>query len=183
MPFAHENLISRDPIEGGIEITEQQYLDALVGMQSGLIVSIEGGFVVAAPQAETDPAAIPTLAELKAKLVRNVDNVIAFIYANWMRFEAEYKEREKSAQAFADAAFAVDPDVWVTSFATAAGLPNQQAALLILSQAEALRSALAALGALRMQKYGIAAASSAQLAQGKHDEIVAAAEAIAAGLQ
>lgn len=65
MPFAHNGQISPDPIEGGIEITDAQYDAALDGMQTGLIVSIEGGFFVEAPPTpeEEEPPA-PTQQEI-----------------------------------------------------------------------------------------------------------------------
>lgn len=49
MPYASEGLISQDPIQGGVEISTQQYLHALEGMQQGLEVTIGSGFQVAAP--------------------------------------------------------------------------------------------------------------------------------------
>ncbi len=66
MPYAANGLISHDEIEGGIEITEDQYAEALAGMESGKVVTIEGGFKVdfpAAPETPVQPE--PTLTELK----------------------------------------------------------------------------------------------------------------------
>lgn len=60
MPYAHEGRISRDPIEGGIGITEQQYQAALAGMLAGKIVTIDGGFaVVDPPSPDPDPEPEP----------------------------------------------------------------------------------------------------------------------------
>lgn len=57
MPYAANGLISQGPLEGGIEITESQYAEALEGMLCGLIVTVEGGFSVAPPEKpETDEA-------------------------------------------------------------------------------------------------------------------------------
>lgn len=53
MPYAHNGQISQDPIEGGIEITEAQYQEALQGMLKGLDVTIDGGFKVA-PKSEPE---------------------------------------------------------------------------------------------------------------------------------
>lgn len=54
MPYAHNNRISQDPIDGGIEITQAQYASALEGMAKGLVVTIEGGFSVG-PMPEPEP--------------------------------------------------------------------------------------------------------------------------------
>ena len=43
MPYASDGQISQDPIEGGIEITEQQYAEAIEGM-------CEGKFLVVYPE-------------------------------------------------------------------------------------------------------------------------------------
>ena len=60
MPFAANGQISHAPIPGGIEITDEQYSEALEGMLSGEIVSIDGGFSVApAPEPEPDPEPDP----------------------------------------------------------------------------------------------------------------------------
>lgn len=67
MPYAHNNQISQDPIEGGIEITAAQYQEALVGMCQGKVVSIDGGFSVAAPVVPEPEVPPPlTLSEIKA---------------------------------------------------------------------------------------------------------------------
>ena len=59
MPFAHNGQISRDPIEGGIEISDEQYKFALDGMLEGKVVSIEGGFSVNEPPPPIDPEVPP----------------------------------------------------------------------------------------------------------------------------
>lgn len=55
MPYAAESQISQAPIEGGIEITEQQYQEALAGMLDGKIVSIGNGFAVIDPPEPEGP--------------------------------------------------------------------------------------------------------------------------------
>jgi hypothetical protein len=122
------------------------------------------------------------LKETKDALVKSVDDFIAGIYSKWMRFEAEYKEREAAARAFAAGGYNGDPSVWVASFATSAGKTPQQAADLIILQADGLRTALENLGALRMTKYSIQSAASAEAAQAVRDSIIAQATAIAAAL-
>lgn len=63
MPYAANDVIAEDEFPGSIEITAAQYAEALEGMCSGLVVTIEGGFKVAAPalpQPEPTPEPTPT---------------------------------------------------------------------------------------------------------------------------
>jgi hypothetical protein len=56
MPYAAENQISMSPIEVGIEITQEQYQEALAGIMSGQIVTVAGGFaVIDRPEPEPEP--------------------------------------------------------------------------------------------------------------------------------
>lgn len=62
MPYAHNGRISTDPIEGGIEITQDQYIAAIDGMMEGKMVSIDGGFSLVTPEPEeeaTEPVPEP----------------------------------------------------------------------------------------------------------------------------
>lgn len=124
----------------------------------------------------------PSLALSKATLIEAVDTKIAGIYNRWLRFEAEYVAREAAARAFKAAGYVGDPGVWVTSFSSNTGMSNTAAANLIIGQADGLRTALQALGALRMAKYGIQAAGTVAGAYGAYDSIIAQADAIAAAL-
>lgn len=66
MPYAANGLISQDEIEGGIEITAEQYAEALAGMESGKVVTVDAGFKVDFPAMPEAPVpAEPTLMELK----------------------------------------------------------------------------------------------------------------------
>lgn len=68
MPFAANGVISHDPIDGGIEITDAQYSEALEGILVGKQVSIEGGFSVGFPPEPDVPVpAPPTVDEIKAQ--------------------------------------------------------------------------------------------------------------------
>lgn len=59
MPYANNGIISQDPIEGGITITEAQYKEALNGMLNGLEVTVaDGVMIVAAKPAPELPEAI-----------------------------------------------------------------------------------------------------------------------------
>jgi hypothetical protein len=129
-----------------------------------------------------EAAHAPTMEKIRLTLAGNVDAHIAEIYAKWMRFEAEYREREAAAIAFVSAGYAGDPGIWVTSFATSASMTNQSAADLIIAQADGLRTALQEIGALRMTKYSIMSASDEATAQAVHDSIIAQADAICAEL-
>lgn len=67
MWYASFNQAGTDPIEGGIEITEAQYIEAVDGLTSGLEVTITNGFyvgpIVPPPPPEPPP---PTEAEVLA---------------------------------------------------------------------------------------------------------------------
>ena len=74
MPYAANGKVSTSPIAGGIEISEQQYRDAIEGMLRGEMVSIENGFSVAPvpepeipeqPQPEPQPPAYPRFSALE----------------------------------------------------------------------------------------------------------------------
>ena len=79
--YAHNGKISRDPIAGGIEITDAQYAEALDGILNGLEVSIEGGFKVGPPApkpestAPQEPEPVKTLAELKAQKLFDINDL------------------------------------------------------------------------------------------------------------
>lgn len=65
MPFARDGEISQSPLDGGVEITDQQYRDALAGMLAGKLVTItEGSFAVIdppEPEPEPEPAVPPVV--------------------------------------------------------------------------------------------------------------------------
>lgn len=81
MPYAANNQISTSPVVGGIEITDQQYAEALAGMVSGKQVSIDGGFALIDPPAPEEPPApdpeppgpptVVTRAQGKAALIQS----------------------------------------------------------------------------------------------------------------
>ena len=61
MPYAHDGRVSTSPIEGGVEITQEQYRAAIDGMIAGQVVTIDGGFAVIdrPPPPEPEPAPEP----------------------------------------------------------------------------------------------------------------------------
>lgn len=133
---------------------------------------------------EAVPAAAPAIdvTALKQQLAAAVDSTIAGIYSKWFRFEGEYVARESAARVFVERGYGGEPGIWITGFSEPAGLTVNQAADLIIAQADGLRAALEALGSLRMAKYGILAAASAETAQATFDSIVSQVAAIAATL-
>jgi hypothetical protein len=52
MPYAANRVVSTEPFDGAIEITEGQYREAVEGMCEGMMVSIDDGFTVAFPSPE-----------------------------------------------------------------------------------------------------------------------------------
>ncbi|HHF7065931.1 TPA: hypothetical protein ACPQX1_000763 [Haemophilus influenzae] len=95
--------------------------------------------------------------EIKRELIKNlvdsIDDAAAGIGAKWTRFSEEYKERESAALAFKEANFTGEVSIYISSFATVAGLDNKSATLLILKQAEGLRTLQEQLAVQRMRKY------------------------------
>lgn len=115
--------------------------------------------------------------EIKRELIKNlvdsIDDTAANISARWTRFAEEYKEREAAAIAFKEANFAGEVSVYISSFATVAGLDNQSASLLILQQAESLRTLQQQLAVQRMRKYELKhEALSDEELKNIHDDIV-----------
>ena len=68
MPFAANGQISKAPIPGGIEITQQQYSAALAGMLAGKVINIVAGFAIIDPPTPENPAPEPPPATLEAAL-------------------------------------------------------------------------------------------------------------------
>ena len=115
--------------------------------------------------------------EIKRELIKNlvdsIDDTAANISARWTRFAEEYKEREAAAIAFKEANFTGEVSVYISSFATVAGLDNQSASLLILQQAEKLRALQQQLAVQRMRKYELKhEALSDEKLKNIHDDIV-----------
>ncbi|HHE9381510.1 TPA: hypothetical protein ACPP5C_000957 [Haemophilus influenzae] len=111
--------------------------------------------------------------ELIKRLVDSIDDTASNISSRWIRFAEEYKEREAAAIAFKEANFAGEVSVYISSFATVAGLDNQSASLLILQQAERLRALQQQLAVQRMRKYELKhEALSDEELKNIHDDIV-----------
>lgn len=54
MPYATNGAIAREPMDGYIEISEEQYAQALAGMLEGLRVSVEAGFQLIRDEPQVD---------------------------------------------------------------------------------------------------------------------------------
>lgn len=78
MPYAANGIIAMEQFSGAIEITPDQYTQALDGMCTGLVVSIDGGFKVI-PVPPEKPATPPesTLEELAAQAREKRDNLLS----------------------------------------------------------------------------------------------------------
>ncbi|MES2262080.1 MAG: hypothetical protein V4724_26465 [Pseudomonadota bacterium] len=183
-------ILARNPVETDFRFEAEDviYQKTIIPGWEMVDAELPPGFTLAgygwdgAGVVEKPTMSAEDLAALRQRLVVAVDDTIAAIYARWTRFETEYTAREAAARAFAAGGYEGDPGVWVTAFATPAGLSAQAAADRIIEQADGLRGALEQLGALRMAKYGILAAGTAAGAQAAHDTIIAQAGAIAGTL-
>lgn len=111
---------------------------------------------------------------------QQIDEAVAGIYGRFTRFAIEYQEREAQAQAFKDAGYTGPVPAMVDQFATPAGMQAQAATELILAQAANLRTAQAALSALRMRKYEVLRAESDAQAQASAEAIMQAIAAVGA---
>lgn len=78
MPYAANGVIASDSFLGAIEITEEQYAEALKGMCEGLVVRIDDGFKVALPEiAEPPKEASPSLEDLATDAATERDRLLA----------------------------------------------------------------------------------------------------------
>jgi hypothetical protein len=131
------------------------------------------------PPAQPDPEPPLTLDELKLKNIDQVDTHIAAIYGRFTRFRTEYERREAAARAYAVAGYAGDPGIWVKPYADSIGVDYRQAVDTIIGQADQLMAALEQLAALRMRKYMISSAATAEQVNAVMHDILEEADAIA----
>lgn len=132
MPYAADGRLSHDPIEGGIEITEQQYQQGLAGMLAGEHVQIADGafFVGPLPVVEPEPEPEPTPDEIKAQ--RLAQNNSAYEAAT-IELTANYPQLEKDTWPTQDAesrAWLDDPVAaatpWIDRAATVRGIERDE---------------------------------------------------------
>lgn len=167
----HFELIDRDFIElynidksTLIELTDTQYAHYLT-LNSDDITFKDGTFHARSfrPSAahewdgkawEIPPEKLTALlAEKRAQLIDEIDKKAETIYSVWTRFEAEYKARKEAAEVFKASGYKGEPSIYITSFATPAGVDNKTATEIILQQAAGLQKLQDHLAALRMRKY------------------------------
>ncbi len=128
-------------------------------------------------QPETRTVSEPDIASLHADAARMIDEAAASIYSRFTRFDQEYVVREEQALAYRAAGYAGEVPRQVAAFAAPAGLPAQQAADTILSQAAMLRGAIEQLGEMRMRKYEVYAQPTADDKIAHRDAILQAIQA------
>jgi hypothetical protein len=78
MPFAANGRISQEAMAEGVEITDEQYSEALEAMMAGRIVTIEDGFQIvdppepSPPEPETPPDPSPIYRLYKSAFIRRL---------------------------------------------------------------------------------------------------------------
>lgn len=79
MPYAANGQISTAPIDGGLEITEQQYAAALAGMGVGRIITIEAGELIISdpPQPELPKTEQPAWDQAVPRQVSRLQGILA----------------------------------------------------------------------------------------------------------
>ena len=154
---------------GAISITDEYHLQLLNGQSEGrqIISNKQGEPVLIESQPssahvlnldtlqwEILPERMTALLEEKrVQLIDEIDKKAETIYSAWTRFEAEYKARKEAAEVFKASGYKGEPSIYITSFATPAGVDNKTATDIILQQAAGLQKLQDHLGALRMRKY------------------------------
>ncbi|HDR1911980.1 hypothetical protein ACFGXV_00775 [Pasteurella multocida] len=179
---------------GAVEINEERYIELLNGQSAGkLIVSDKSGNPILIDSAPSEfhelvdgvwTISVEKQTQLKhdliQKLTNNIDNTAAYILSKWTRFTEEYKLREAAAIAFKETGFTGDVSIYISSFATVAGLDNQSATLLILQQAQSLRTLQEQLAVQRMRKYELKHEElSDEDLRRIHDDIISKMQALA----
>lgn len=115
-----------------------------------------------------------------ANCCQDIDDAVAAVYTKWTRFQVEYDARKAAAETFKANGYQGDPGVYITAFATAAGLDNQTATDIVLVQVTMFAKALNDLGAARMRKFEVKRADTAEAALTLTDTIKAGIDTIAA---
>lgn len=78
MPYAANGVVQQDPIREGVEITDEQYNEAIEGMCAGLMVTIDGGFkIVPVPDPEPVIPPAPTPEALAAQAMGQRDYLLS----------------------------------------------------------------------------------------------------------
>lgn len=70
MAWTDGDKVATEPFEGAVEITAEQYREAIAGKLAGKLISLEGGFAIVDPPApEPEPAPVPGDTPLELKRV------------------------------------------------------------------------------------------------------------------
>lgn len=167
MPYAANGLVSREPVSGGIPITDEQYDQAINGMMNGMVVTIRGGFRLVAPSEAPSPEAPePTFEELRAGKMAEIDaafgvaaNDLTAGYPDAERLTWPIQEREARAwEVDSDA-----PTPFLDGLAANRGISADQMRRLTLAQVDTFMFASQALVGkrqrLRDEVYAIDAAT------------------------
>lgn len=72
--FASDKIVGTDEIVGGIEITEEQYVEAIEGIGDGKVIQIVGGALVVDFPPPPEPEPEPTFDEMKATKLAELDD-------------------------------------------------------------------------------------------------------------
>lgn len=122
------------------------------------------------------------LSILRVTCASQIDDRVATVIEKWTRFKEGYAKREAAARAYKLAGYTGDATRWITSFASNADKTNQQAADIIIGQADGLNLALEDLEDLRMQKYKILLANEETVIRTEHQRIMSEIDVIVGGL-
>lgn len=82
MPYAADDYVGPDPIPGSIEITQEQFVEAVHGAMSGLLIRVIDGVLRLVPQSQPEPEPEPDptyqqeLAKLNAAYQADVDTFL-----------------------------------------------------------------------------------------------------------
>lgn len=115
MPYAKNDTVSTDEIEGGIEITEDQYSKALEGMMAGKLIRIDDGFTIVDPEPEeTEEPPEPTFEQFRAYYKALVDNAAENQRSKYITLGSgqamTYMQKASEAKAYLEASSPVDAD-------------------------------------------------------------------------
>lgn len=154
-----------------------KFLDEVIARMTGPISAV--------PLAPLPPPESVGMSEGQYRPVwaSQIDTAVATIYAQYSRFEIEYKEKRAAAEAFIADNYEGTPAPWVMDYALSANLTYKDAADAILREALKWEDALPKLGALRVQKYLILNAETLTQAREEFDRLVSAIQAIQQVLQ
>ena len=145
MPYAKNDQISQSPIEGGIEITQEQYQEALAGMLGGKVVSIDGGFaVIDPPEPETpepEPLTFEQMQEAKVASINAAFSMAAAALTDGYPPAEQLTWPVQQAEAQAWGADPNAPTPYLDGLASARGISPEDMRALTLAQVQLFMAA------------------------------------------